>query len=253
MKKIVLPFFTICILFLVSSCANGFQICKMTAVGNKSADVNSIVFEDDYCKVSYNLWGNGGDAGFMVENKSQQYIYINLSETFFVKNGKVYDYYLGRTYTNVQSQNSETTLSKSLFSSSSSTPEQMVVCIPPHTYRTFSGYKISSEIYRDCTLLRSLTSKKDERTVNFSYEESPVKIKNIIGYCVEKNGELHRIETDFYLSQVSNLTKETVIGYDYDEFCGEKSSSKNKKYFKVYDAGSFYLDDLPSVTTYRKH
>jgi len=48
---------------------------------------NNLVYEDDQCKVSYNLWSNGGDAGFVFQNKTDQNIYLDLGESFFIING----------------------------------------------------------------------------------------------------------------------------------------------------------------------
>ena len=53
----------------------------------------SMLYSDDVCAISYNFWCNGGDPGFLVFNKTNEKLYINLKESFFTLNGIAYDYY----------------------------------------------------------------------------------------------------------------------------------------------------------------
>lgn len=83
---------------VLCSCQKTFyQVCTA-----KSDDVerrnDSLVYEDGQCIISYNLWGNYGNAGFMFYNKTDENIYIDLHKTSFVRNGYAYDYYKNRTY-----------------------------------------------------------------------------------------------------------------------------------------------------------
>ena len=45
--------------------SNYFQVFN-TEVDNGVLEKNNIVFEDNYCKVSYNLWDDGGKIGFSI-------------------------------------------------------------------------------------------------------------------------------------------------------------------------------------------
>src|SRR5690606_15327834 len=60
---------------------------------------NSLIYEDNTCMISYNLWSSGGDAGFLFYNKSEQNVYVDLSESFFILNGVADNYYKDRIYT----------------------------------------------------------------------------------------------------------------------------------------------------------
>ena len=60
---------------------------------------NSLVFENEDCKVLYNLWSEGGVVRFAIYNKTNKDIFVNMSQTFFTKNGLANEYYQGRTYT----------------------------------------------------------------------------------------------------------------------------------------------------------
>lgn len=101
MKKTLL--LLLCIdTILFASCSpmfSNYQIASMKAVGCTTEDASSIVFEDENCKVMYNLWCNSGDAGFLIYNKSDQNLYLDMTESFFVKNGRCFSYYKNRSYT----------------------------------------------------------------------------------------------------------------------------------------------------------
>jgi len=93
---------------LMSSCAPAvyYQVYKVQPVNNLS-ESNNLIYEDANCKVVYDFWGKGGNAGFLLYNKSDKNIYINMEESFFVRNGIAYDYYQDRTSLNSTSRSSE--------------------------------------------------------------------------------------------------------------------------------------------------
>jgi hypothetical protein len=77
-----------------------------------TAKNGGMVYEDENCAIFYKFWSNGGDAGFEFYNKSKSIIYIDLSKTFFIKNGVAYDYYTDKTVTNTKSSHTTTTKSE---------------------------------------------------------------------------------------------------------------------------------------------
>ena len=84
--------------FGLTSCKTiGYQVYEV-----KSPDLiqknNSMVYENDECRVSYNLWERDGSVAFIFENKSDKDIFIDMSQTFFIKNGAAFDYYNGRLF-----------------------------------------------------------------------------------------------------------------------------------------------------------
>ena len=86
---------------LLTSCAttsNFYQVCKTTPEKDIKLIDNFLIYEDDNCKVLYNLWENGGNIGFTFLNKTTTNIYLNLEECFFVINGNANNYYKNRVY-----------------------------------------------------------------------------------------------------------------------------------------------------------
>ncbi|WP_446776960.1 hypothetical protein [Macellibacteroides fermentans] len=101
MKHLFLSLFVV---LALSSCKSTFFQVATTQCDNLKSEQNTLFFEDANCKVYYNLWSEGGNAGFLFHNKSDLTIYVNLAESFFVKNGIAYDYSLNRTFARSVSQ-----------------------------------------------------------------------------------------------------------------------------------------------------
>lgn len=113
MKKINLCYLAIaCFALLLQSCTRTYydyiQMLSTKPV-NQSAPISQVnggvLYEDTYCAVFYKFWSDGGDAGFEFYNKTDEIIYLDLSKTFFIKNGVAYDYYHDQTITETESSN----------------------------------------------------------------------------------------------------------------------------------------------------
>lgn len=97
-------FLSLLVVLALSSCKSTFYQVVTTQSENLKTEQNALFFEDANCKVYYNLWSEGGNAGFLFHNKTDVTVYVNLAECFFVKNGMAYDYSLNRTISNSISQ-----------------------------------------------------------------------------------------------------------------------------------------------------
>lgn len=65
---------------------------------NLQKESNNYVYNDGICKIVYNFWSNGGNAGFSIENLSDDVIYVDLANSFLIVNGWANDYYKARNY-----------------------------------------------------------------------------------------------------------------------------------------------------------
>ncbi len=100
---------TALILFTFNSCVKYpyYQVYKVDPVKDVEYRSNKLIYEDDNCQVTYDLWSDGGDVGFVFYNKTTKNIYLNLKECFFILNGVAYNYFKDRVYTNASNQNLE--------------------------------------------------------------------------------------------------------------------------------------------------
>lgn len=92
-------------IFALSSCSKEFY--QVLTAESKSVETQQtgMVYEDENCKITYNLWAPHGNAGFIFYNKTDKNIIVDLKECFFVFNGYANDYYLNRSYVYGKSAN----------------------------------------------------------------------------------------------------------------------------------------------------
>lgn len=269
MRKRNLLLITI-VAFAFTSCKSSFyyQVYKTEASQEMIHKDNKITYEDENCIVSYNLWKDGGNMGFMFTNKTDKDIYLNLEQSYFILNGISYNYYKDRVFTSAVSsgvsESSSAIASKSMMglnylnlfqtnkaSVSSSTGivsssgssisynEQKIVCIPPKTAKIVNEYNISTSLIRDCDLLR-YPSRNRIKTLYFSKNESPLVFSNRITYTLENSSNFIKFENEFYVTEVTNYPEKEIIEKEYEEFCGEKSDVK-VEYFKNTSPYKFYV------------
>ncbi|MEL7655807.1 MAG: hypothetical protein AAGU75_07865 [Bacillota bacterium] len=255
--------------FTLSSCKTTFyQVYRAVPSERLVAVKDALVYEDDNCAVTYNLWSYGGDMGFGFFNKTKENIYLNLDECFFVRNGVASDYYLDREFTQSSSVGSKKTrkkgvsaaltglgflgliqtnqaaveVSESLMTSSGSSvsvQEKKIITIPAGTLKFISEYNINESLYRDCDLLK-YPRRKQVKTLHFVKDESPFVFSNRVSYRVGDSAAPIQFENEFYISEITNYPEKEIMDYDYEEFCGEKSAERYE-FFKIKSPDRFYL------------
>jgi len=260
--------------FTLSSCKTTFyQVYRAVPSDRSMVNKDALVYEDENCEVTYNLWSYGGNMGFGFFNKTKENIYLNLDECFFVRNGVASDYYLEREFTQSSSVGSRNTrkkgasvaltglnfleliqtnqaaaeVSESLMSSSGSsvsTKEKKIITIPAGTLKFISEYNINESLYRDCDLLK-YPRRKQVKTLHFMKDDSPFVFSNRITYRVGDSVEPVQFENEFYVSEITNYPEKEIMDYDYDEFCGEKGMEKRRS-FNIAAPDRFYIMYLKS-------
>jgi len=258
MKKITL----LIVSFLMISCntvSTYYQIYKTKSETVKTLDNNISFFEDNNCKIEYNLWANYGNAGFTFYNKTNENIYLLLDESFYVINDKAYDYFQNRIFTNsnlVSSLSAKTvatskigvlstgfSTSKVITNSSSSAiavTEAKIIVIPPKALKSISEFDINQTIYRDCDMLR-FPSSKQTSSKTFSEATTPLKFYNSITYKIGNNDTKIKVKNDFYVSEISNYSENEIFQLEKNIYCNKwdgtrswvlKNMSTNQFYIK---------------------
>ena len=225
MKKILsLAFGTM----LFASCSKTFiQIVDVN--GSIPVENNKFVYSDNAVRITYSMWDNGGDSGFIIENVSDKTVYVDLTNSFFILNGAAHDYFLNRThgrgsastYTAMKSASADTfdfwslsklpkkiaytaTASATRTSTSSlSFSEKPIVAIPPHSYKSISEYSIASDVIEDCSV-KLFPKKKSPESLTFTELNTPIKFTNYITYSVGEDSKPIVITNDFYVAGYTN-------------------------------------------------
>jgi hypothetical protein len=253
MKKILLPIITL----LLTSCAittEYYQVYK-TNIDNGIVDKNEIVFEDNNCKVFYDLWNEGGDVGFSIYNKTESDLTIYLNKTFFVLNGVAYEYFQNRTFS--KSSNSGTSVTSYNYpnywnnnlanvTGSSSTgfsityKEKPDLTIPSKTLIHISEYNVTNERYASCDLSR-YPSRKNIKTLKYSNGNSPFVFYNRITYATKS--DTLRLENKFYVSEITNYPADEMFDYIDTTACGKRLDFATTV-FKDVTPDKFYIKYL---------
>ncbi len=78
---------------LFSACQKRFYQVYEVASEQLDHKKDALVFENSEVKVRYNLWSQQGELAFVIENKTDEDLFIDLSRSFLIKNGEAMDYY----------------------------------------------------------------------------------------------------------------------------------------------------------------
>jgi len=271
-------------IILFSSCSvtkSYYQVFKTQSKEKMLNDGKTLAYSDENCTVFYSFWGDGGNIEFAIQNNSEKNIYLNKKECFFICNGYAFDYFKNRTYTTTKGlqvgvattktasgaagisvsgenvfgydQTNSIAAAKSYaimsgvassVSNSVSWEESEIICIPPKTTKIISEFeKITNTLIRNCNLFRYPTDRQINSSI-FSESESPLVFCNKLAYHLGDSKDLIRINNEFYVSEIKNLTQKNMIEEksEYEKYCGEKSSFKTKKsYWKDATPDKFYI------------
>ncbi len=258
----------------LSSCMMTYkymQIYTAEPVANATAAQKTddgLVYENEDCIVNYHFWGEGGDAGFVFYNKTDKVIHIDLSQTFFEKNGVAYDYYVPTTTTQTTSSISGLTLSVTsgvaisstgALVEASSTMNQAILSIPPKTKRVVSLYSIREDLFYDCDLK---AYPKQSVRLAYSVDNSPLTFANYITYSVGESENTRSIDNQFYISEIANYAEPYIITFvPKEKTCNNVLTPEQQNtqmsvpnlfeaYYNVEAANTFYIPY--SVTSSQK-
>ena len=252
---------------LFSSCSQIFyQVYEVKSNALKQSD-NSLVYENEDLKVMYNLWSAGGSMNFIVQNKTNRDLFLDMGQSFFIFNGEASDYFQNREYTSTVSTAISASYGVSLFSATAgywpnaylvpstqslmakamkgsskavTTKEKEIICVPANSFKTISGKAISQRYLLTCNKEVDYPS---QSAVSATYNESssPTKFRNRISYSFdEKGSDLRQIENDFYLSSITNYSKKAATEKVKEKVGCSNSYSKKTYYFKIGGPNKFY-------------
>ena len=262
--------FAALITITLASCKTSsfYQVYKVTPDDKIIVKDNLLVYEDDNCNVSYNLWGQNGNIGFIFENKTDNNIFLNMEESFFILNGIASNYYQNREFSNTTSSGTTVThganATKSFtganyldliltnrFSVSGSVgvmnstgrtvsfTEEKFVCIPGKTSKVITEFSINESLFRDCALFK-YPKKNQIKTKSFTKSESPLVFSNRIVYSLGQTGKSVKFENRFYGAQITNYPESAITEMKTDVFCGQKGMEQTKS-FKNVSPDKFYI------------
>lgn len=262
--KLLFLFFIASLLLSCKTTTSFYQVYKTQSQNVIVKSDNQVSYEDSQCRIDYNLWSEHGNPGFTFYNKTDEIIHLRLDESFYVLNGRAYDYYQNRIYTD--GSNTVVTSSRGtafrgftimpIYANSVSSNNQHSVTvaetsqisIPPKTTKTITEFNIAQAVYRDCDLWLYPT-KRQIKSKTFTDASSPLRFYNLITYTVGSTETRKSINNDFFVSEITNYPNDMVFKRSQKENCGLKEYIWT---FKEKAPEWFYLKYVKS-NDYSKH
>ncbi len=229
-----------------------------------------VYYENEDCRISYNLWSEQGTVTFSILNKTDSIISIDLTKTFFIRNGLSNPYFQARQwtkkttvgrktttiknntnvnynaseypdimypeiqhYTSNTNINSKTTASTftTTASKSESKIEQQIIRIAPHSLYYLSEFYLRTKPFFDCDLKTHPMYNK-QSSIRYTQETTPLQFSNYITYKVGDKAQQH-IENKFYVSKVSNFQAKSLKNKVRISQCGKYRGKEHIYIFPV--------------------
>lgn len=276
MNKLLKFAFAMVAALSLTSCSSYFYQVYGVETDNLKQQDGSLVYENEDCKVLYNLWSNKGYVSFAFYNKTDHDIFVNLGQTFLAVNGQALDYYKERTYTEsdyshyttaaatgvakengfalwgsntyMESANAVASVvgakSVKAFSKSVSVKEQEIICIPSKCYKFISKCAVNPS--RVVTCEGKIDNPYDSYEVaRYSKSNSPITFKNRIAYGFNKNNVADKhIDNTFWITSIKNYSRNAATEKKATEDCIRRSgfgATTKYRQFKIGGPDKFYI------------
>lgn len=255
-KKYLLP--AILLIFVACTPQNYYQL---TETDSKSLTVDGeyLSYENEDIKLSYDFWGNRGNGSFIVSNKTDNDIFVDLKRSHLIINGFAFTYFQNRKFTQpnisffsyatdeeIEEQRRISlpgVTAKNLPPKSEEDvtyTEERIICIPPQSSLMVFGFDLQDEVYRDCNLFRFPTTKQI-LTTEFDYNSSPLIYKNRITYSFdEKMAQVKYTENEFWAKKITNYPENSFITYENVSYCNDSAGVKEAVYPMKKSSGFYF-------------
>ena len=262
-RKAMLPLAVVLGLGLTSCKSYYYQVYEVKS-NTLNQQENSLVYENEDLKILYNLWGEDGAVGFIVSNKTDKDVFVDMGQSFFILNGEANDYFLSREYVSTATVTTEIGLSQAHWSPQGfwpmqyyvpgvatakaakgvtrgvTTKEKEVICIPARSFKFVGEYKISPSLVQTCD--RAKDYPRQTASIGaYSEGSSPLKFKNRITYYFDKSGsDKKHVENDFFVTSITNYSKKSATEKVKERIDCYNLGMKKVEHFKIGGPNKFY-------------
>jgi hypothetical protein len=241
---------------LLFSCTTAYYQVYTASPENGTISKDEVVFENDHCTVSYNLWSNGGDVGFTFFNKTDKDITLDLTKSFFVINGYSKEYFRNRSYSgswmNGLSQSRigdpypyyysapKVITGTAAASKSITFVEKPEITVPAGTKVQVAEYTVTDRRFVDCDLKKYPQPGTTEK-LDFDRSGSPFVFYNLITYRTSQLEK--RFENRFHVSSIANFPSSAMFTTVDTSMCG-RTLSTPEQVFRSTAPNTFYFQYL---------
>jgi hypothetical protein len=213
-------------LLVLTSCAPGnyaqnFQVASVKSPTLQASD-EGLIHRNNDLTLTYTFWEKGGEMAYIIQNKSDEIIYIDLKRSFFIKNGAANTYYIDkkRTSTELSGEAEKEEYEflgveqeEASYESSSTSVEvanKAKIAIPPKSHKSISRFSLTTSVFDYCGLDQGFSNFEElTHTKEFDRQSSPLIFENYLKYSFDKDlEEVKTIRNAFYVSKVENVKSE---------------------------------------------
>ena len=225
-------------------------------------------YDNADCRITYNMWSEGGNVSFMVQNKTDKNLYIVMPKSFFILNGVANDYYSETSYSRAVTNSTQLSAARqvsvggflsngfawypahiarvygasvgSSLTESITTRESPLVCVPPMSSKLIFGFNISDHIYKDCDNYKFNYPSRVSPSITYSENNTPVKFRNRIAYSFdEESKDIKYIDHTFWMTSLQNYSNKAAMEKMKYEEC-ETNKNLKVKNFTMSSPNRFY-------------
>ena len=229
---------------------------------------NALYYENTDCRITYNLWSEGGNLSFLIHNKTDSNLFIIMPQSFFILNGIANDYFSDSSYSISVTNSANISDSKQISISgfltdgyywypsrlsrqfgasmgistteSVETKEVALICVPPKSAKFIRGFNLSDHIYKDCDNNTENYPKQTSSILHFSKDKSPLSFRNRLAYTFNsKCTDVKYVEHMFWLSSLQNYSEKAAFSKEIVEEC-ETKARKIKSSYTMYSPKKFF-------------
>ena len=192
---------------------------------------DEVTFENDKISVVYNFWSHTGDLRFFIENKTDKILYLDLNNSFFIKNGTANNYYEDRTTSYSSKVASEKRADGVSVASSSdktvSVSNKRIVPVPPKSRREISYFDLQDDFFDFCNL-KVYPSRNDTSQASFNRQNSPLTFENFMTYSFSEDmEESQTFRNEFWVENIKTMKSNNFfVKTDKPEPCNPKESER---------------------------
>ena len=219
MKKIS---FILGVLLLLTSCIQKvYQVFTVTPKDDVVVK-NGLVYEDDYCSITYNFWCDKGRMFFQLYNKTNEPMYVDMNNTHLLLNNQTIDYKCVRR--------------ADMFGNIEFLGENRdIITVQPHTYRVFYEYGLIQN-WLDV----------DDKKISYTESNTLFKFANVISFCIGDSITRHNVCNSFYVSLLESPSArdfKNISVANKDFFSSKYENNKDEKdnLYKHYSPNKFYI------------
>ena len=256
---------------LLTSCSlkTYYQVYELRSDDVRKTTSN-LQYENDDCMITYNMWSKGGNASFLITNKTDRNLFVVMPKSFFILNGVANDYYSESVYGSSVTAASGASVSTSAtvgayltdsrywypitisrgYSESSGvavtksveTKETALVCVPPRAAKFIRGFNIYDDVYKKCGDAKHNYPKTTSDIIRYNENNTPISFRNRIAYAFDEQlTDIKYIDHHFWMASVQNFSEKAALNKERVEDC-ETSATSKQAFFNMSGPDKFYND-----------